>query len=148
MERLADILTQLLAQEGGLFAQVFSVEDPDGVQHHFNATKGMRLARQSGDLRQVSLAASGFTPEAVRAGYTGLDEAYAMTTDTTRPILFIPHHGRHLCIDGWHRLFKAAVLGQPEISAYFLTPAETDAIKILTLPAEQGIDWGQKAKAS
>ena len=148
MERLADILARLVAEEGGLFAQVFSVEDTSGVQHHFNATKGMRIARESGDLRMVSLTKSGITPEAVRAGYTDLDEAYAMTTDTGQPVLFVPHNGMDLCIDGHHRLFRAATLGQEAIPAYFLTQEQAEAITILTLPPEQGLDWGQRAKAS
>jgi hypothetical protein len=147
MESLEDILGRLLTQEGGLFAQVFSVEDITGIQHHFNATKGMRIARESGEPRMVSLVKSGITPETVRAGYTGLDEAYAMTTDTRLPVLFVPHNGKDLCIDGWHRIFRAASVGQEWIPAYFLTEEQTESIKILTLPPEQGFDWGQRAKA-
>lgn len=33
MERLSDILARLV-QEEDLFAQVFAMEDPDGIQHH------------------------------------------------------------------------------------------------------------------
>ena len=146
MERLEDILLRFL-QEDGPFAQVFSVEDLDGVQHHFNVHRGLRLARESGDLRLVSLAESGITVEVLRAGYTDLDEDYAMTTDTGQPALFVPHHGKDLCIDGTHRLFKAAMLGQKEILAYFLTERQTELIKIATLTPEQGIDWGQRGKA-
>ena len=148
MERLTDVLARLISEEGGLFAQVFSVEDTTGIQHHFNATKGMRIARESGDLRMVSLVESGITPEAVREGYTDLDEAYAMTTDTSQPVLFVPHNGKDLCIDGWHRLYRAATIGQEEVPAYFLTPEQAETIKILTLPPEQGFDWGQRRKAS
>src|SRR5947209_2191347 len=110
MEHISDIVARLLTTED-LFAQVFSMEDPDGAQFHFNATLGMRIAREQCDLRIISLSASGITAETVRANYTNLDEAYAMTTDTTQPILFVPHHGKHLCIDGHHRIYKAAVLG-------------------------------------
>jgi hypothetical protein len=148
MERLAEILTRLLQAEGGLFAQIFSVEDPDGTQYHFNASMGMCIARATGQPSMVSLKSSGITPEAIRANYTDLNEAYAMTTDTSRPILFVPHNGDALCVDGHHRLYKAAVLGQAEIPAYFLTQKQAEAITILTLPPGQGLDWGQRAKAS
>jgi hypothetical protein len=118
------------------------------MQYHFNATKGLRIARESGILRMVSLEQSGITVETVRSGYTGMDESYALTTDTSQPILFVPHNGRDLCIDGHHRLLHAAFIGQDEIPAYFLNEHQAGSITILTLPPEQGIDWGQRRKAS
>ena len=147
MERLEDILLRLM-QEEDLFAQIFSTEDEDGTQHFFNVAKGLRIARESGDLRLVSLAESGITADVLRDDYTNLNEAYAMTTDTSRPILFVPHKGRDLCIDGYHRLFRAAVIGQEEIPAYFLTEEQAKAIRIITLPPDQGINWGQRRKVA
>ena len=147
MERLTDIIARLL-QEEDLFAQVFATEDEDGTQTHFNVEKGLRIAREHGDLRMVSLKESGITVDFIREDYTNLNETYALTTDTSQPILFVPHHGKDLCVDGWHRIFHAAFIGQEEIPAYFLTEEQTETIKIITLPPGQGIDWGQRRKVS
>jgi hypothetical protein len=59
--------------------------------------------------------------------------------------LFVPFRKKCQLIDGWNRLFKAAVLGVDTLPAYFLTQKEADACLVCTLPPGEGIDWGQKS---
>ncbi len=131
-----------------LFDEVYSTEDNDGTQYHWNVTKGLRLAKSKGVVHTVSLSQMGVTMERIRAQYEGMNEFYAMTTDLTKPILFVPLKGEDQLIDGWHRLFHACFLGVDELPAFILTQEEADSCLLCTLPPEHGLDWGQRAKAS
>lgn len=128
------------------FDQVFSTETEEGVQYHWNVTKGLRLARERGVIHVVSLTQMGVTLEGIRAQYDGLNEAHALTTDLSHPLVFAPLEGKDKLVDGWHRLFHAAVLGVDELPAYILTQEEADNCLLCKLPSEHGMDWGQKAK--
>ncbi len=86
--------------------QVFSTETEEGVQYHWNVTKGLRLARERGVVHVVSLTQMGVTRERIRAQYDGLNEAYALTTDLSHPIVFVPLEGKDKLVDGWHRLVR------------------------------------------
>lgn len=124
--------------------QVYSMEDEEGRQWHWSVAEGRRLAEARGELFTVSLAQMGVTREFIRRQYEGLDEAYALTTDLTEPLLFVPFRNKCQLIDGWHRMMKAALLGVDVLLAYFLTEEEADACLVCTLPPGQGVDWGQK----
>src|ERR1051325_1946903 len=126
--------------------QVYSLEDEQGWQYHWSVTEAKARPEARGELYTVSLSDMGVTPEKVRERYDGLDEAYAMTTDLTRPLIFVPFAGKDQLIDGHHRLFKAAMLGVDELFAYFLTQEEADACLVCKLPPGKGIDWGQKKR--
>jgi hypothetical protein len=124
--------------------QVYSMEDEAGWQWHWSVSEGRRLAEARGELCTVSLAEMGVNVDFIRRQYDGLDEAYALTTDLSRPLLFVPFRDKCRLIDGWHRLFKAAFLDVDVLPAYFLTQEEADAILVCKLPPGQGVDWGQK----
>lgn len=123
--------------------QIYSMEDDTGWQYHWSVSEALRYAQTRGELFTVSLSEMGITTERIRAQYDGMDEEYALTTDLTRPLLFVPFGEQHQLIDGWNRLFKASVLGVDELLAYFLTQEEADACLVCKLPPGRGIDWGQ-----
>lgn len=131
-----------------LFDEVFSTEDLEGVQYHWNVTKGRKLAEERGEVHIVSLSQMGVTIERIREQYDGMNELYALTTDLSKPLLFVPLKGEDQLIDGWNRLFHACFLGVDELPAYILTQAEADSCLLCTLPPEHGINWGQKSRAS
>jgi hypothetical protein len=126
--------------------QVYSMEDEEGWQHHWSVSEGRRIAEARGDLFTVSLSELGVTVERIRRQYDGMDEAYALTTDLTEPLLFVPFGEKCQLIDGWHRIMKAALLGVDVMLAYVLTQEEADSILVCKLPPGKGVDWGQKAK--
>ena len=126
-----------------LFDELFSTEDNDGTQYHWNVTQGLKIAARRGDLLTISLSQMGATLERIRTQYDGMNEVYAMDTDLTKPLLFIQRDAGEQLVDGWHRVFKAAYLGVDELSAYVLTPEEGAECLIFTLPPGQGKDWGQ-----
>lgn len=126
-----------------LHDEIFSYEDSQGLQYHWNVTKGRRLAEARNDVRLFSLTDHGITIPFIHSQYTNLDETYALTTDLMRPILFIPIGDKVCLADGWHRLFRAAVEGVDILPAYFLTEEEASTVLICTLPPGEGLDWGQ-----
>lgn len=130
---------------GSLFDQVYSMEDTNGRQYHWSVTQARQLAEARGTLWTVSLGEIGITCEFIHAQYQGLDEAHAMTTDLSHPLLFVPFGESHQLIDGWHRLFKAALLGVDVLPAWCLSQEDADASLVLELPPGQGLDWGQNA---
>jgi hypothetical protein len=129
---------------GDLTDQVYSMEDQDGTQYHWSVAAGLRLATARGQVWTVSLRQMGVTADLLRSLYHGLDEAHALTTDLSRPLLFVPFRGEDQLIDGWHRLLKAALTGVDALPAYFLTQAEADACLVCVLPPGRGLDWGQR----
>jgi hypothetical protein len=129
-----------------LFDEVFSTEDLEGTQYHWNVTKARRIAEKRGEVHIVSLSQMAATMERIREQYDGMNEVYALTTDLTKPLLFVPLKGEDQLLDGWHRLFHAAFLGVDELPAYILTQEEADRCLMFILPPEHGIDWGQKGK--
>jgi hypothetical protein len=126
--------------------QVYSMEDEEGWQWHWNVAEGRRIAEAHGEVFTVSLSELGVTVERIRHQYDDMDEQYALTTDLSEPLLFVPFREKCQLIDGWNRMFKAAFFGVDVLLAYFLTQEEADSILVLKLPPGQGVDWGQKAK--
>ncbi len=64
----------------------------------------------------------------------GLDRAYAMTTDLTKPVivaqlLISGQPSSPLLIDGTHRLYRAWREGVPQLPAYLLTDEETRQVQ-------------------
>lgn len=130
---------------GSFTDQIYSLQDEHDVQYHYNVSEGMRLAQQRGSLGVFLPLEAGVTVEQIRLAYVDMDESYALTTDLTRPLLFLTLHGKTQLADGWHRLFRAVVTGVECLPCYVLTEKETESILWLTLPPGQGLDWGQYA---
>lgn len=124
--------------------QVYSMEDEtDGYQYHWSVGEAKKQAKKRGQLYTISLSECGITMERVRRQYHGLDEAHALTTDLTEPLIFVPYKGKDQLIDGWHRVAHALLTGVDALFAYFLTQEEADAALVCTLPPGQGIDLGE-----
>ena len=92
--------------------QIYEFQDAEtGLTYHWNATEGRRLAMERGAKPfTVNLAEAGITLKNV------LDFAPELDTERAKkmnwgalmiPILFVPHGRKHVCIDGWHRIYKA-----------------------------------------
>src|ERR1700685_1537666 len=120
--------------------QVFSYEDGDGTQYFWRVSAGYAFAHARNEIESLSLSQCGMTLEQLLRQYTGLDLAYALTTDLTAPLLLVPLRDEFVLIDGSHRAAKALLLGIDTLPAYFLTQEEADAILLLTLPPGAGLD--------
>jgi hypothetical protein len=123
--------------------QVYSMEDDDGTQYHWNATKAERLGKAGNRLFAFSLSEAGITPEKILSQYPDLDEVHALNSDLSKPLVFVPFAVKDQLVDGWHRLYKASLLGVDEMLAYFLTDEQAEQCLIVKLPPGQGVDWGQ-----
>jgi hypothetical protein len=110
-------------------------DSEDGTTYHWNASEGRRLAERRGEVLAFRPADFGIDLAHIRSRYQGLDEAYALFTDLSEPLLFAPFKGRDLLLDGWHRLFKAVALGVEMLPAYQLTQEEADSVLLGTTPA-------------
>lgn len=128
---------------GAATDQVFSLEDESGTQFHWSVRVARDLAERFCSVERISLSALGVTLELLRRHYPDLDEEYALTTDLTQPVLFVPFRDQIQLIDGFHRLAHACVLGREWMPAYILTLPLADVALLLTLPPGQGIHWGQ-----
>ncbi len=134
----------ILLQARSLDDQIFSMDDADsGLTYHWNASEGRRRAERRGDILDFCPGDFGIDIAHIRERYQKLDEAYAMFTDLTIPLLFVPFAGpgsrgsdrpTAQLIDGWHRLFKAVVTGVEVVPAYLLTQEEADRILIGKTP--------------
>jgi hypothetical protein len=133
---------------GSLWDEVFSLNTPDGWQYTWNVTHGRRIAEARGELTFFSPKQWDITPAAVLEMYCDLDADYAMTTDLSKPLLFLVFHGKPQLADGWHRLYKAAVLGVETVPAYLLTEEEGESILMLSLPPGHAMSLGSSACAS
>ena len=131
----------LVMQVGDLSDQAFCLTDEEGWQHWWNVTQGLRLGMKNHLPQVFSLSQAEITPESILKHNSEIDETYAITTDLTKPLLFVPFKGKDQLIDGWHRLMKAALMGQDDLSGYFLTQKEADACLIMRFPPGQGIEW-------
>ncbi len=141
---ISDYLPRVMVLSmGSLSDQIYSLEDEQGWQYHWNVTRGMELAQVCSSLTFFYPEEEGLTVEVLRLAYVGLDESYALTTDVTRPLLFLHLHGKMQLVDGWHRLFKAVTLGIPCLPAYVLSEEEAETILMLKLPPGAGLNWGQ-----
>jgi hypothetical protein len=125
-----------------LYDETFSLEEPTGAQHHWNVTKARKMA-EHWCRRQDFVVAGQVSPESLHEGYADLDEAYALSTDLSKPLLFVTLNGEAQLIDGWHRLLKAVITGVPVLPCYVLSEDQADSCLIVKLPPGRGVDWGQ-----
>ena len=115
--------------------QVYEFHDTeDGKTYFWNATEGRRLAEARGaEFVSVSLKEMSMTQKRILELAPDLNTKRALRLPGAAllsPLLFVPHKGRHVLIDGWHRLYKAAVQGFPVLPAILLTEEEEHAIRI------------------
>jgi hypothetical protein len=123
--------------------QIYSFVDEDGTRYHWNTTIGNQIAEQSG--RETDLfcpSDQGVDLAHIRKRYPEINEDYAMTTDITKPLLFVPFKGKMQLVDGWHRLLKAVTLGVLEVSAHVLTQEEADSVLLETWDTEEARSCG------
>ena len=129
----------LVLSVGTLGDQVFSFEDEDGWQYHWNVTEGMRLAKDRGELLAFSPEENGITVQEIEKRYPELDVNHALKSDLTKPLLFLPFKGKSQLVDGWHRLYLAVLTGWEELDVYQLTQEEADACLLCVLPPGRGL---------
>lgn len=123
--------TELMA---ALLVQVYQFNDDlDGQTYFWNATLGRRKAIVSGHpVEQVDIVEAGMTTGRILSMYPDLNIAHALDLplDTLfDPLLFVMHREKHVLIDGWHRLYRAATLGIGLMPAYILSQCEADSIR-------------------
>jgi hypothetical protein len=124
---------------GSLTDQVYSFQTEDGWQRHWSVNEARKRAEANAEPMTISLAETGMTADIARRLYPGLDETYAVTTDLTKPLLFVPLDGECVLIDGWHRTFKALLTGVDVLPCYVLSQEDADASQILILPPGKGL---------
>ena len=117
-----------------VLVQVYEFNDAsDGKTYYWNATLGRLNAVASGRRAvPVDLAKAGMTMERILAMYPDLDVSRALGLPLDAlldPLLFVTHKGRHVLIDGWHRLYRASALGIGVLPAYILSQEEADTIR-------------------
>ena len=100
----------------------FTHEAPDGTLRAWDVTRAQQIVQDGRQSLLFSLPDHGVTIDKIRELYSEVDEAYAMTTDLARPLIFIPFFGESLLIDGWHRLYKAASSGNEDVLIYTSLP--------------------------
>jgi len=119
-----------------VLSETYAMTDEDGARYEWDVTLGRRLAEKRGAEPQAFCPAQhAITPEHIRRRYPELNEDYARTLtldDLFRPLLFLPFKGKHLLVDGWHRLFRCVTAppGQAPLClpAYLLTQDEAEQV--------------------
>lgn len=124
---------------GSLTDQVYSFQDEEGWQYHWSVTEARKRAEANSELVTISLSETGMTADIAKRLYPGLDEHYALTTDLSKPLLFVPLDNECVLIDGWHRTLKALLTGVDVLPCYILSQEDADASRILLLPPGQGL---------
>lgn len=150
---------QLVRRDGHLLNlgtrtdQVYYYKTDEGWQYHWAIAEATKRAEAYGELSTVSLSDAEMTVELVRAMNRDLDEAYALSTNLLKPLIFVPfqlEEGEastgeratvHVLIDGWHRVFKAASIGVDILPCYVLSQEDADACLIIKLPPHEGLSW-------
>jgi len=142
-----------IVELGSNVDQVYSYETDAGWQYHWSIVEATKRAKARGELTSISLSDVGMTQEMVRLMNRSLDEAYALTTDLLKPVLFVPFYPErddktspvqgkvHVLIDGWHRVFHALCIGVDVLPCYVLTEADTDASLVIKLPPGKGLSF-------
>mgnify|MGYP001424655173 CR=1 FL=1 len=118
--------------------QVYEFTDgEDGKTYLWNATEGLKIASDGREWVSVWPEEAGITKETLKILAPGLDLRKALALPAAAllsPVLFVPHKGKHVLIDGWHRVAKAVWQGFPCLPAWLLTEEEADSIRLEALP--------------
>ncbi len=115
--------------------QIYQFHDEaSGQTLWWNATEGRRLAEgRNAEVVLVYPAEFGMDKARILHMNADLDQQKALALPATAllsPLLFVEHNGKHILIDGWHRLFLAVSCGVPCLPAYILTQKEADHIRV------------------
>ena len=105
----------------------------DGKDYYWNASEGRRIADARNEIHAVSLGEAGMTTAMIRKLAPDLDVRKAMAMHFRAllvPLLFVPHGGKHVLIDGWHRVYRASIAGIDELPAWILTEQEAASIRL------------------
>lgn len=112
--------------------QVYTFHDPDGREYAFAVNAGLQIATQREEIEVFSPSECGITLAEVQSRYEGgLDMEHVRNLPATYiydPLLFVTWRGKHLLIDGWHRLTRALLDGVDLLPAYILSPEDTARI--------------------
>lgn len=121
--------------------QVYSFEDSQGIEWHWNASLGMRLVELVPREPKLFYPNDhGIDLAHLRQRYPDINESHAAKADLSRPILFAPFHdGTSVLLDGWHRLWRAVSESVESLPCYELTPQEANVCLIAQLPAGKGV---------
>ncbi len=131
---------------GDLGGQIYGWNAPDGSQWYWSIVAATAFAHARDEVVMISLGDMGMTPELLLRQYPELDVAYALTTDISQPLLFVPLEGKVRLIDGSHRVCKALMLGVDILPACFLTQEEADQSLVARLPPGRGLDLNATGK--
>jgi hypothetical protein len=124
-----------------LHHETFTHETPDGTLRAWDVTQAKRIARDGRTPMLFPLEEHGVTVEKVESLYEGIDREHALQADLSVPLIFVPLGEEALLLDGWHRLWKAAALGVPELPMFLLTKEEARSLQWAELPPGHGVDW-------
>ena len=112
----------------------FSFIGPDDIERAWNITRAQELVNDGREASPISLQAFGITAGRITELRPDLNVKRALTTNASLPILLIPFFGSSLIIDGWHRLYRAAVLGCSEVRGHFLSAEEAKCLMWIEWP--------------
>lgn len=115
--------------------QIYQFHDEaSGETLWWNATEGRLLAEaRNAEVVMVYPAECGMDKAQILRMNPDLDKHRALSLPAAAllsPLLFVEHRGKHILIDGWHRLFLAVSCGVPCLPAYILTQNEADTIRV------------------
>jgi hypothetical protein len=119
----------------------FVHEATEGTLYAWDVTAAERIVADGRPAMLFNLEEQGVTTAIIERIYSGLNRAHALSADLTRPLIAIPYRGEILLIDGWHRLWRAAHEGVPELQMHLLSSEEASSIKCLELPPGHGVNW-------
>ena len=109
-------------------------DEASGQTLWWNATDGRRLAEaRHAEVVLVYPAEFGMDKARILHMNADLDQKKALALPAAAllsPLLFVEHSGKHILIDGWHRLFLAVSCGVPCLPAYILSQHEADRIRV------------------
>ena len=127
--------------EGG--DQIYTWNAPSGEQWHWSIVAATAFAHARNEIRSISLADMDMTLGLLLRLYPDINVEYALTTDVSQPLLFVPLEEKVRLIDGSHRVCKALLTGIDILPAYFLTQEEADQSLVARLPRFAGVEWNQ-----
>ena len=130
--------------EGG--DQIYTWNAPNGEQWHWSIVAATAFAHARNEVSSISLADTGMTLRLLLRQYPDIDVAFALTTNLSRPLLFVPLEEKVRLIDGSHRVYKALLTGVDVLPACFLTQEEADASLVARLPPGQALDLKAQSK--
>jgi hypothetical protein len=119
-----------------------------GSLPYWSVSEARRYAEARGEFYTISLSECQMTRGWLRHHYPDVDETYALTTDLSKPLIFVPLGNDLQLIDGFHRVLKALLTQVDILFAYLLTQEEADASLVLSLPPGKGLDWGQSSSTT